>query len=102
MMMGAHAPHGTQKGPRSRAGTDESRGRSCRTGSPEALSGEAAPAASPGSQQHPPGPRAQAAESQWVVMTTGTCLMQPATRGEALRTAWLEHSGDHASWGLDS
>ena len=65
---------------------------------PRLLRGEQAQDASFGSRQHPLGPRAQAAESQWVVMTTGTCLMQPATLGEAQRTSWpesLEHSCDH-------
>ena len=66
------------------------------------LRGEQAQDASFGSRQHPLGLQAQAAEGQWVVMTTRTCLMQPATPGEAQRTSWpesLEHSFDHTYTG---
>ena len=74
--------HSRGSGKEEMGGANESRGRGWKPSQerqPRPLRGEQAPAAS--RRQHPLGPRAQAAESQRVVMTTGTCLMQPGNSG---------------------
>ena len=77
-------------------GANESRGRGWKPSQerqPRPLRGEQAPAVS--RRQHPLGPRAQAAESQWVVMTTGTCLMQPGNSGRGSEN-WLARPPEHS------
>lgn len=87
----------------SRTESDESRGRGYGARSWKPLQerssrmvvGEPAQALSPWQPAASSEPQAQAPESQQVVMTTETCLMQPETLEAAQRTGWPgppEHS----------